>query len=57
MGTNGQIDRAAMSGMNQALSKAIAFKNIGQDAKARVWAETLIRMMQQAGMLEGSGML
>ncbi len=36
------IDR---SKINQALAKAIAYKNCGKDADAAIWAVTLIKLL------------
>jgi hypothetical protein len=46
--TAGDIDR---SHMNRCLSKAIAFKQTGQDEKAAEWARDLIRTMMDNDLL------
>ena len=42
------LDRRAI---NQALAKAIAYKNCGKDAQAEVWAARLVRMLACSGIL------
>ena len=42
------IDRSAIA---TAVAKAIAYKSCGQDAKASLWAEELVRLLDCAGIL------
>jgi hypothetical protein len=42
------IDRSKVS---QALAKAIAFKNVGNDAQAAWWARELVRLLECADIL------
>lgn len=42
------IDR---SEVNRALSRAIAYKNAGQDRKAEWWARELVKLLGQSGIL------
>lgn len=44
------IDRSAI---NQALSKAIAYKNCGKDVPAREWAKKLIELLEVSDILKG----
>lgn len=39
------------SEINRALSKAIAYKNCGDDIKARSWARELVRLLECADIL------
>lgn len=43
------IDR---SEVNRALSKAIAYQNVGKTADAEQWAHELIRLLQCANILK-----
>lgn len=43
------IDRSLV---NTALSKAIAYKNCGQDDKAAAWAVELVRLLECAEILK-----
>jgi hypothetical protein len=43
------IDRAQV---NQALAKAIAYKNVGKDHEARTWAIQLIKLLELAEILK-----
>ena len=46
------IDRSLTA---QALAKAIAYKQCGQDAKANYWARQLVEMLGCAGILNSTG--
>jgi hypothetical protein len=46
------IDRSAVS---QALAKAIAFKNVGKDEDAALWARRLIELLELAEILNDEG--
>jgi hypothetical protein len=43
------IDRSAVA---QALAKAIAFKNVGKDREAAIWARKLIELLELAEILK-----
>ena len=44
------------SEINQALAKAIAYKNCGnREAEARQWARKLVRLLELADILNGEG--
>lgn len=45
------IDRSEVS---RALGKAIAYKNCGQDAKARYWAAQLVGLLECVDILDPS---
>jgi hypothetical protein len=42
------MDRSALS---QALAKVIAYKNVGNDAKANYWAGVLMLRLEWAGVI------
>jgi hypothetical protein len=43
------IDRRAV---NQALAKAIAYKQCGKDAEAKEWARKLVQLLEMAEILK-----
>jgi hypothetical protein len=43
------IDRKAV---NQALAKAIAYKQVGKDEDARAWARRLVQLLEMADILK-----
>lgn len=45
------IDRSAV---NRALSKAIAYKQVGNDEQAHDWAEQLVRLLECEDILQSS---
>ena len=40
------------SEINRALAKAIAYKQCGKDAEARLWAARLVIFLEQGGILQ-----
>lgn len=39
--------------LNQALSKALAFKNVGKEEQAKEWARKLVKMIEEVFLNEG----
>jgi len=47
----GRLSAAERSALNQALAKALAFKDAGKMPEARQWAAELVRLLQSHDLL------
>ena len=48
---SGKLSAAERSALNQALAKALAFRDAGKMAEAREWAAELVRLLQSHDLL------
>jgi hypothetical protein len=47
----GKLSAAERSALNQALAKALAFRDAGKMPEAREWAEELVRLLKSHDLL------
>jgi hypothetical protein len=50
-GRTGRLSPAERSALNQALAKALAFRDAGKMPEAREWAALLVRLLKSLGLL------
>jgi hypothetical protein len=48
---SGKLSAADRSALNQALAKALAFRDAGKMPEAREWAEELVRLLKSHDLL------
>jgi hypothetical protein len=48
---SGKLSAAERSALNQALAKALAFRDAGRMAEARQWAAELVRLLKSHDLL------
>jgi hypothetical protein len=48
---SGKLSAADRSALNQALAKALAFRDAGKMTEARQWAAELVRLLKSQGLL------
>jgi hypothetical protein len=48
---SGKLSAAERSSLNQALAKALAFRDAGKMPEAREWAEELVRLLRSHDLL------
>jgi hypothetical protein len=47
----GRLSAAERSALNQALAKALAFRDAGKTTEARLWAAELVRLLKSHDLL------
>jgi hypothetical protein len=47
----GKLSTAQRSALNQALAKALAFRDAGKMPEARAWAEELVKLLKSYSLL------
>ena len=50
-GAPGKLSAAERSALNQALAKALAFRDAGKMTEARAWAEELVKLLKSYNLV------